>query len=156
MRSLLAFAVLAALGASAGLAPASAAPAAQAQSPEAIANQAAQTLNAYRRSQGLGALAVDGGLNRFAQSWNDGNAAAEKIDHNRGGGMAARAAAAGFGGRVFAENGVRNATLDGAFAWWKGSSIHNSNMLNPNVTRMGFARSVSKSGKVYWALVMMQ
>lgn len=58
--------------------------------------------------------------------------------------------AAGYG----AENLRKNeATIEGAFAWWKSSSIHNSNMLIPQVRRLGFAR-LPATGKGFWVLIV--
>lgn len=119
------------------------------------ADKALATLNAYRKSKGLGAVKPDPTLTKMAQQLADACVKAKgKCDHNTGGSFADRlrkvGAKAGYGAENLYKNGE---TVEAAFAWWKASKIHNSNMLIPQVTKLGFARAPA-SGKGYWVLIV--
>lgn len=123
--------------------------------PASDAEQALAQLNAYRKSKGLGAVQLDAKLSKMAQELaNACVAASGKCDHNTGGGFAARLRKAGVSAGYGAENLRKNeTTVEGAFAWWKGSKIHNSNMLISQVKRLGFARAPA-TGKGFWVLIV--
>ena len=122
---------------------------------ESDADKALATLNAYRKSKGLGAVKLDSTLTKMAQQLADACVKAKgKCDHNTGGSFADRLRKAGAKAGYGAENLYKNAdSVEAAFAWWKASKIHNSNMLIPQVTKLGFARSPA-SGKGYWVLIV--
>jgi uncharacterized protein YkwD len=112
-------------------------------------------VNAYRASKGLNALALDATLTRLAQEHVNGNAAAEKLDHMRGGSIYDRLAAAGIRGVTAGEADVRGQKdVAGAIRWWQGSPIHNSILLLQGVRFMGFATARSASGRIYWTLIV--
>lgn len=149
---LVAFAVLftAALAA-----PPLTAPPAVAAAAKSDAEQALDILNAYRKSKKQGPVQLDAKLTKMAQSLADACAKAKgKCDHNTGGSFADRlkkfGAKAGYGAENLSKN---QETIEGAFTWWKGSKIHNSNMLMSQVTKLGFARSPA-TGKGYWVLIV--
>lgn len=122
--------------------------------PEVMTAQA--LLNAYRRENGLGPLMIDPSLIGMAQGLADACLTVPKCDHNTGGSIPARLNAVGFGGVSSAAENLRRseATLEGAFAWWKGSPVHKANMLLPDVTRMGFAKSSEQTVRAHWVLVV--
>ena len=118
--------------------------------------QAAQSqLNTYRKANGLGSLILDPTLTRVAQNLaSTCGAAAGKCDHNTGGSFQSRLRAAGYGAGYGAENLRNDTSVQGAFAWWKGSQIHNGNMLMKPVTRMGFAAGKGKSARTTYVLIV--
>lgn len=130
--------------------PAAAAPAAASDAQQALA-----LLNAYRKSKGLGAVKLDARLSKMAQDLANACVAAKgKCDHTTGGSFAARLRKAGVNAGYGAENLRKNdTTIEGAFAWWKSSKIHNSNMLISQVTLLGFARAPA-TGKGFWVLIV--
>jgi len=53
------------------------------------------------------------------------------------------------------ENIGRNfRTAEKMFNWWIRSSVHEANIANPRVTRLGFAVVVSTSGRPCWAMAV--
>jgi uncharacterized protein YkwD len=96
---------------------------------------------------------VDSRLNAAAEHQAREVAKAGRLFHGE---FASRMASYGVR-RVAAENlGIGVPTVEEAIAQWKGSAQHNANLLIPDVTRIGFARAVSKGGTFseYWALVL--
>jgi uncharacterized protein YkwD len=120
-----------------------------------VDQQAMAILNAYRTSKGLSALRVDAKLNKVAADLAAACAAAGNCDHNTGGSFSERLKAAGYSAGYGAENLRKNEkTVEGAFNWWKGSQVHNTNMLMKPLKALGFAHSVSAKGKGFYVLVM--
>jgi uncharacterized protein YkwD len=125
-----------------------------ASSYSAEAQQALALLNTYRKSKRLTQVVLDPTLTKMAQDLAKACVAAGRCDHNTGGSFADRLRKAGVAAGYGAENLRKNeATIEAAFAWWKGSSIHNSNMLIPQVRRLGFAR-LPATGKGFWVLIV--
>jgi uncharacterized protein YkwD len=120
--------------------------AAQAASP-------AEMISHYRLAHGEGKVAADPALNRIAQEQAGAMAARDRMDH---------AVAKPFADRVAnlnAERAAENlAQGDGTFAkaldQWIGSYGHRSNLLMHEGTRVGIASARSKSGEIYWAMVI--
>lgn len=113
-------------------------------------------LNQYRAQHGLAAVALDPQMTQVAYQQAKAMADADFMDHN---------IIADFGSRlkmnhitnVYAgENIGRNIrTADRMFDWWVHSPVHEANIANPRVTRLGFAVVYSaKSGKPYYAMAV--
>lgn len=152
LKALVTSILLAGLLPGAALAAARTAAAAPAYSAEA--QTALATLNAYRKSKGLGAVQLQPALTQMAQALVDACMKAGRCDHNTGGSFQQRAAKYGFSNIYGAENlMIGGTTLDQAFAWWKASSVHNANMLIKQVVWLGFARGPTK-GAAYWVLIV--
>jgi uncharacterized protein YkwD len=112
-------------------------------------------LNQYRAKHGLAAVALDPQMTQVAYQQAKAMADVDFMDHN---------IIADFGSRlkmnhvtnVYAgENIGRNIrTADRMFDWWVHSPVHEANIANPRVTRLGFAVAYSKTGRPYWAMAV--
>ncbi|KAA0971149.1 CAP domain-containing protein [Aureimonas fodinaquatilis] len=124
--------------------------------PLPINRQAAlASVNQFRAQNGLPPLRINSQLMAAAQVQSNAMAAQDRLDHNAGGRLPGRVAAAGYNWSTTAENiGRGYANYSAAMAGWIGSSGHRRNLLNPNVTEIGFAgaRSVN-GGRNYWTQV---
>jgi len=121
------------------------------------ADAARSMLSLYRANKGLGALAVDPGLQRIAEAQARAMAADGKISHEAHGSLTQRLNAAGYGKNIAVENvSAGYHTLAEAFSGWRDSPPHNSNMLAPKMRRMGIATAYRPDAKykVFWALLM--
>jgi uncharacterized protein YkwD len=112
-------------------------------------------ISLYRRNSGLGALALDDGLQRVAEA--QARDMAQRGDLAARGELVDRLANAGVQTPAAVENvsaGYR--TLAEAFSGWRESAPHNARMLDNRVKRMGIATAYAPSAKykVYWALVL--
>ena len=120
--------------------------AAQAASP-------AEMISHYRLAHGEGKVTADPALNRIAEEQAGAMAARDRMDH---------AVAKPFADRVANLNAERaaenlaqgDATFAKALDQWIGSYGHRSNLLMHEGTRVGIASARSKSGEIYWAMVI--
>jgi uncharacterized protein YkwD len=120
--------------------------AAQAASP-------AEQISSYRHAHGEGKVTTDPALNRIAQEQAGAMAARDRMDH---------AVLKPFADRVANLNAERaaenlaqgDATFAKALDQWIGSYGHRSNLLMHEGTRVGIASARSKSGEIYWAMVI--
>jgi uncharacterized protein YkwD len=120
-------------------------------------NIARQLISLYRRDHGLAEVAVDPLLQKAAQFQANAMAEAGKLDHNVKGSFVKRIADAGRPKGYAVENvsaGYKDfeAALDG----WRRSKLHNENLLEPHMRRMGVATAYAPDAryKVFWALIM--
>ncbi len=121
--------------------------------------QVLSMLNSYRAQHGVAPVTASGDLRRAAQDMADHIARRDRLkspQHSRNG-LYSRLVAHGIKHDAAAENlGYGYATLQAAFDGWHGSSGHDRNLLNPNVTQMGLARTNRPDGtyRNFWALIM--
>jgi uncharacterized protein YkwD len=117
------------------------------------AAMARDMISAYRRNNGLGALALDPGLQALAEA--EAQAMARAGAPASAEAVKARAAAAGLRGAQ-ANLSAGYHTLPEAFSGWRESASHNRVMLDQAATRMGIATAYAQGSKykVYWALVV--
>jgi uncharacterized protein YkwD len=118
---------------------------------------AASMISGYRSNNGLGAVAVDPELMRFASEQAHAMAARDKMDHDAARPFAERIRNAGLSGSVAVENiSAGYHTLAEAFSGWRDSPPHRANMLNRGVARLGIAAVYAPGSKykVFWALVL--
>src|SRR6202046_1015617 len=120
--------------------------AAQAASP-------AEQISSYRHAHGEGKVTTDPALNRIAQEQAGAMAARDRMDHAVQKPFADRVA------NLNAERAAENlaqggATFAKALDQWIGSYGHRSNLLMHEGTRVGIASARSKSGEIYWAMVI--
>lgn len=126
----------------------------------AINQQAALAmLNDYRRKHGAHPLVTSPDLRLVAQDMADHIATRDKLKSPQHSpkGLYSRLLARGVQHDAAGENlGYGYANMAAAFAGWRGSSEHNRNLLNPNVTHMGLARTNRSEGTYqnFWALIM--
>lgn len=81
-------------------------------------------------------------------------AEAGRLDHSVEGAFAERVAAIGRASAHAVENlSEGRDSFAGAFSSWRQSELHNQNLLDPHVTRMGIGKA-DASGATYWALIM--
>lgn len=113
-------------------------------------------LNQYRATRGLGPLAVDAQMTVVAYQQAKAMADADFMDHNVVGDFGHRLIANKVLNVYAGENIGRNIrTPEKMFDWWVHSPVHERNMSNPRMTRLGFAVVYSpKSGKPYWAMAL--
>jgi len=120
--------------------------AAQAASPTEL-------ISSFRLAHGEGKVTIDPVLNRIAQEQAQAMAARDTMDH---------AVLRPFSDRVANLNAERAAenlaqgddTFRKALDQWIGSYGHRSNLLMHEATRVGIASARSKSGEIYWAMVI--
>ncbi|WP_319772411.1 CAP domain-containing protein [Breoghania sp.] len=118
-------------------------------------------INAYRASHGVAPLTLSPALNAASQDMADYIARRDKRKsplHSRNG-LFKRLTEHGIRHDAAAENlGYGYQSFDAAFAGWQGSAGHDRNLLNPNVTQMGIARSSRPDGmwRNFWALIMVR
>ena len=113
-------------------------------------------LNQYRAGQGLPPVQLDPQMTQVAYQQAKAMADADYMDHNILGDFGSRLKANRVLNVYAGENIGRNIrTADKMFDWWVHSPVHERNMANPRVTRLGFAVAYSpKSGKPYWAMAL--
>ncbi|NRG19075.1 CAP domain-containing protein [Rhizobiales bacterium] len=122
--------------------------------PAALAN-----VNAYRSSRGLHALSLDPRLNEVSREMAHLIARHDSLDvrAHSASGLARRLDGSGYENYAGAENlGAGYRDFDAALAGWKGSKDHDKNLLNPYVTRVGFARTRRSDGKWrnFWVMIL--
>lgn len=127
---------------------------------EPVDQMAAQKLiNEYRAAHGLPPLALSNALRLAAQDMADHIARRDRMKspQHSAAGLLGRLKARGIAHDAAAENlGYGYPTLAKAFAGWRGSSGHDRNLLDPNVSEMGLALTTRSDGKWrnFWALIM--
>ena len=127
--------------------------------PGAALNSAAarDLISLYRRNNGLNALALDPDLMAQAQAQASAMAARDKLSHEVSGSLTDRLNHAGFQKSTAVENvSAGYDTMAEVFSGWRQSPPHNSNLLAPNMKRMGVAAAYNPKTryKVFWALVL--
>jgi uncharacterized protein YkwD len=113
----------------------------------------AEMISSFRHQHGEGKVTTDPALNRIAQEQAGAMAARDRMDH---------AVQKPFADRVANLNAERaaeslaqgDATFAKALDQWIGSYGHRSNLLMHEGTRVGIASARSKSGEIYWAMVI--
>ncbi|WP_353471609.1 CAP domain-containing protein [Salipiger sp. H15] len=109
-------------------------------------------LNALRQQQGLAALSYSPVLEKVAQGHASDMARMDKLTHTGSDGsqIGDRVKRSGYNMRRAAENVALNGGgLDGAMQGWINSPPHLANMLKPDVSEYGIARSGN-----YWVMVL--
>jgi uncharacterized protein YkwD len=114
---------------------------------------AAAMISNYRRNKGLGPLALDATLQRFAEEEARAMAAADKPASADA--LKARLAAKGIAAPA-ANLSAGYHTLAEAFSGWRDSPVHDRTMLMAGATRLGIATAYAPNSKykVYWALIV--
>jgi uncharacterized protein YkwD len=121
------------------------------------AGAAASMISGYRSNNNLDAVTLDPALMQLAQEQAAVMAKRDKLDHSAGKPFVARLKAAGFDGKLAAENiGAGYHTLAEAFSGWRDSPPHRANMLLKGATKMGIAAVYTPMSKykVYWSLIL--
>ena len=113
----------------------------------------AELISSFRRQHGEGKVTTDAALSRIAQEQAKAMAARDRMDHAVQKPFADRVA------NLNAERAAENlaqgdATFAKALDQWIGSYGHRSNLLMHEGTRVGIASARSKSGEIYWAMVI--
>lgn len=123
------------------------------------ANDAAATINLYRKNNGLSQVALDPGLTTLAQAYarDLADAAARGEQIRPDGKLGTRLAAAGHPGAAAKENvSAGYYTFAEAFSGWRDSERHRATMLMADASSMGIAAVYVPGSKykVYWVLVL--
>jgi uncharacterized protein YkwD len=119
----------------------------------ALAASPAEMISSFRIAHGEKKVTADPALNRIAQEQAGAMAARDRMDHAVQKPFADRVA------NLNAERAAENlaqgdATFAKALDQWIGSYGHRSNLLMHEGTRVGIASARSKSGEIYWAMVI--
>jgi uncharacterized protein YkwD len=113
-------------------------------------------VNAFRAENGLKPLSVDERLMAAAASQSEAMATRDKMDHAVAGALPGRVERTGYHWGTTAENigrGYRD--YDAAMVGWINSPGHRKNLLNPDVTQIGFAGAqAAGSPRPYWAQIL--
>lgn len=116
------------------------------------AERVLELTNAERARTGLAPLTVDSELNAAAQLQADHQAEILEMTHDGLGGLGARFDTAGYDYRLALENvAVGQRTLEQVTQGWIDSPEHYENIVNREVTEMGFAATVGADGRAYYA-----
>jgi uncharacterized protein YkwD len=118
---------------------------------------AAEMISLYRQAHALGAVAPDPTLQKFAQAQADAMAAHDLLSHEINGNLVQRLNAAQLGQHGAVENvSAGYLSLADVMAGWRRSAMHDANLRDPMVRRLGIATAYAPGTryKVYWALVM--
>jgi uncharacterized protein YkwD len=118
---------------------------------------AREMISLYRKNNGRSEVAVDAALQKAAQFQANAMAEAGRLDHNVKGAFAKRIAAAGHRKGYAVENvSAGYQSFEAALEGWRRSKLHNENLLEPHVRRMGIATAYAPDAryKVFWALIM--
>lgn len=122
-------------------------PAASQGAPEALG-----LTNAERVAFGLPALTISEDLNRAAQGQADHQASILTMTHDGNGGLGARLGAVGY--RAGAENvAAGQRSVGEVVQGWIDSPGHHANIVDPDMTEVGFAVAFGADGRSYWAQV---
>ena len=113
-------------------------------------------VNQHRAQRGLRPLTLDPQMTAVAYQQAKAMADADHMDHNIVGDFGRRLTANKVLHVYAGENIGRNIrTAEKMFEWWVNSPVHEGNMSNPRMTRLGFAVAYSPaSGKPYWAMAL--
>lgn len=118
------------------------------------AEEALVATNIQRARGGLLGLTINDRLNAAAQEQADHQAAILEMTHDGGGGLGERVLRAGYDARVAAENvAVGYPSVGEVMGGWIDSEGHYANIMNPDVTEMGFAVAFGSDGRAYFAQV---
>jgi uncharacterized protein YkwD len=113
-------------------------------------------LNQYRAQKGLPPVQLDEQMTQVAYEQAALMAQTDMMEHDISGDFAARLVRNNVLNVYAGENIGRNIrTAEKMFDWWVHSPIHEHNITNPNVTRLGFAVAYSPAtGKPYWSMAL--
>ena len=113
------------------------------------------SVNAFRSQNGLGQVRFSSVLDEAADRQARAMAARGKMSHDLDGALPNRVAVYGYQWAAVAENlGWNYQSTPAVMTGWKNSPGHRRNLLNPNVTEIGFAAAVGRNGEPYWALIL--
>jgi uncharacterized protein YkwD len=112
------------------------------------------SVNAYRRSLGLGAVRLDSAVTAAARAQSVAMAQQGVMSHDAGGDFRSRLLANGVGRAPAVENIAWGTHSFGqTMQMWQASYSHAQNMSTPDMTRVGVA-VVNTSRGAYWTMVM--
>ncbi|WP_068316209.1 CAP domain-containing protein [Polycladidibacter hongkongensis] len=116
-------------------------------------------LNSYRRSHGLAPLKADLHLKSVSQNMANHIAQQDSLatSWHSAYSLKQRTQTNNYRSFAGAENlGAGYTSLDAAITGWKTSKDHNKNLLNPNVTHMGIARTSRADGtyRNFWVMTL--
>ncbi|WP_279477657.1 CAP domain-containing protein [Aureimonas sp. SK2] len=113
-------------------------------------------VNAFRSEHGLKPLTVDDRLMQAAAAQSEAMARRDKMDHMVAGALPGRVESAGYRWGTTAENIARGyKDYDEAMVGWINSPSHRKNLLNPDVTQIGFAGARTPGNpRPYWAQIL--
>ncbi|WP_062217261.1 CAP domain-containing protein [Aureimonas sp. D3] len=118
-------------------------------------DQALALVNDFRAQNGVKPLRINEKLMQAAAWQTAAMAERNKMDHQVAGALPGRVARFGYQWSTVAENIGRNyADYGAAMVGWINSPGHRKNLLNPNVTEIGFAGGrLREGGPAYWTQI---
>lgn len=112
------------------------------------------SVNAFRAEHGMPPLRMEAHLMAAAAAQSAAMAKRGKMDHEVAGKLPDRVRAAGYDWTTTAENIAASfRDHDSAMAAWVASPGHRKNLLNTQVTEIGFAAAKGADGKPYWTQI---
>jgi uncharacterized protein YkwD len=114
-------------------------------------------VNAFRTTNGRGAMVLDARLIKAAAMQSETQARRSSVGHEGDGGSLPkdRAARAGYRAKIASENVASGQkSFSDAMRSWEESPGHRENLLRPQVTAIGVAMAKNSSGRPYWTLVL--
>jgi uncharacterized protein YkwD len=114
-------------------------------------------VNAFRTTNGRGAMVLDARLIKAAAMQSETQARRSSVGHEGDGGSLPkdRAARAGYRAKIASENVASGQkSFSDAMRSWEESAGHRENLLRPQVTAIGVAMAKNSSGRPYWTLVL--
>ncbi|MCP3054285.1 CAP domain-containing protein [Aurantimonas marianensis] len=113
------------------------------------------SINAFRAQNGLGSVRFDAVLDKAADRQARAMAARGDLSHSLDGALPSRVTSFGYNWAAVSENiGWNYRSTPAVIAGWKNSPGHRRNLLNPNVTEIGFSAATGSNGQPYWALIL--
>ena len=117
--------------------------------------EALAEINAFRAQNGLPSVRFSKILDEAADRQARAMAARNDLSHSLDGSLPSRVGAYGYDWAAVSENiGWNYRSTPGVITGWKNSAGHRRNLLNPNVTEIGFAAAVGSNGEPYWSLIL--
>lgn len=115
-----------------------------------------EAVNAFRKENGLKPLTTNAQLDLAAARQSEAMARVDRMDHEVAGALPGRAERAGYHWGTVAENiGRGYPDYAAAMKGWIHSPGHRRNLLNPNVTEIGFAGArIGADGTRYWTQIL--
>ncbi|MGO1544451.1 MAG: CAP domain-containing protein [Gulosibacter sp.] len=113
-----------------------------------------ELVNRVRVQEGLDPLELNAQLNEAAQAQADHQASIETMTHDGLGGLGERVSATDYQWRMVAENvATGQLSYSQVMTGWVDSPDHYANIVNPDLTEMGFAMTIGADGRTYFAQV---
>ena len=114
---------------------------------------AVRMINDWRGAHGLPPVKIDAKLNHVAGIQTQAMMAQGVVSHDAAGDFRTRMRSNGVRGTAAENLAAGTPNIAQVMSMWQGSSGHNANLLNPEISRVGLSKGVTATGYVYWTMV---